>query len=580
MNSFYSVIYNKFAELQISQYDSARFAYPVTELAPILKTGRRISDCFVGIPTIRIARNSIAYGPFLFEDSEFGQIASIKLIFASTALLSAKSIFRWLYRDYIKKWLANKPDPLRARYAMSIILDALARHRVLKKQGAVFYQDVIRIADALSVLLLPNSGVEYPVMAQAALASHILGIPTHLPLPVMKIIGNFLSDHSRLKSIAPAIADRVEETVGEEFSKVKISRKRSGWTELVSLANSLYRNASKIPGRWHNMYLPYSHVLYSREQPAGEICIFNTGLITPQDFTRLKANVRGLATRHDAVWQENFYLLVKENRLKERIMSKLLEATRDLNFGGVMFPICDYVSFYRMCTDVGSDITNISDRVRLVKNAFDSNPFEQVGNINLQIAIQAIASQSQRNDIFDKDEELLKEESWTILVDCSKSLTASSTDLKAVSVCLAETANRILGSNPWGMFAFSDELYCVKEFSEQYDNQIKARIGGLTVGGLSYIPDALRACGNLVRRHAKDRNFLIVVSDGVPSGYPNVDDEFETAVKELRRQGIGLIGIGIGGKSIKKTIRNARVIDKPSDIAKEFMNVYMSLSPM
>jgi hypothetical protein len=36
--------------------------------------------------------------------------------------------------------------------------------------------------------------------------------------------------------------------------------------------------------------------------------------------------------------------------------------------------------------------------------------------------------------------------------------------------------------------------------------------------------------------------------------------------------------MGVGSGSIKKTVRNARIVEKPTDIAKEFMEVYMSLS--
>ncbi|HJS83254.1 MAG TPA: hypothetical protein VJ742_10520, partial [Nitrososphaera sp.] len=130
----------------------------------------------------------------------------------------------------------------------------------------------------------------------------------------------------------------------------------------------------------------------------------------------------------------------------------------------------------------------------------------------------------------------------------------------------------------WGMFAFSDELACIKDFTERYDNLIKARIGGLKMGGLSHIPDAIRACSNLVKPYSKDHNFMILVSDGLPSGYSGIEEEFSESVKELRRGGIDLIAMCLGSESIKKTVRNARIVEKPTDIAKEFMEVYMSLS--
>jgi len=135
-----------------------------------------------------------------------------------------------------------------------------------------------------------------------------------------------------------------------------------------------------------------------------------------------------------------------------------------------------------------------------------------------------------------------------------------------------------MGSNPWGMFAFSDELYCIKDFNEPYDTAVRARIGGLTQNGLSHIPDAIRACRNLIAEHAKDRNYLILVSDGTPSGYSGIEAEFAASIKELGKYGIDLAAIGVAGSSIKKMIRKARIIEEPADIVKEFMEIYYGLS--
>jgi hypothetical protein len=576
MASFYSIIYNKFAELQVSESDSARFAYPSSDLLPSLKTGRTISDCIVAIPQISLARNAISYGPFVFDDTEFGQVSAVKVIIASISLLSAKSIFRWIYHDYLKEWLAKKADPLRARYAMNIILDIFARQRVRRIQGQAFYDDVMRSADTLSILLLSREPNEYPVMAQAALASFVLHVPLYLPAPIMKVVRSFTSDIKTFSSGTKKIGAIIDEQISRGISATKLTKKQSKWTDVASMCNSLYAIVAKIPGKWHNVYLPYSHPLSNRDLAA--ISIFQSKLITAEDFNKIKPSVKELRTYDSSVWQETFFELMREIKFREKIMKKLLQATKNLNFGEVMFPVCDFVGFSKMHAQLSPDIRNITERVRLVKNAFDENSFQETGNIDLQVAIQAVASESPRTDIFSRDEELHKDESWTVLVDSSKSLTGSSNDLRAVSICLAETASSILGSNPWGMFAFSDNLHCIKDFAEKYDNMVKARIGGLQIGGLSYIPDAIRACASLVRQNSRDRNFMILVTDGLPSGYTDIDREFGASVRELRGKGINLIAIGIGSKAIRRTVKNARVISKPTDIAKQFMDVYMSQS--
>lgn len=575
MNSFYSIIYNKFAELQISQFDSARFAFPADGSAPFLRTGKQISDCVVGIPPITLIRNSISYGPFTFEDNEFGQVTAVKLVIASISLLAAKAIFRWVYQEYIREWVAKKPKTLRARHAVNVILDMLARQRIRMIQGEAFYNDVIKTADCLSAALLNRSPADYPMVAQTAIASFTLGAPVKLSAPVMDIVGEYESYIKNVLSTASTAAKFITEQLVHNISN-GITKKQSQWNEFVKHCNSMYSITSQIPGKWHNLYLPYSNLLQKRlTEP---VAVFQPGLVTEHDFKQARRLIRGMRLGDGAMWQETFFELVREIKFREKIREKLIQATRNLNFSNVLFPHCDYVNFSRMHTELSPDIRKISDRVRMVKNAFDENTFQEVGSIDLQLAIQAVASESNRTDIFTRDEELIKEETWTILIDASKSLDESAGTLRAVAICLSETANSILGSSPWGMFAFSDELTCIKDFSERYDNLIKARIGGLKMGGLSHIPDAIRACANLAKPHGKDHNFMILVSDGLPSGYPRIEEEFALSVKELRRSGIDLIAMGMGSANIKKTIRNARLVEKPTDIAKEFMEVYMSLS--
>jgi hypothetical protein len=151
-------------------------------------------------------------------------------------------------------------------------------------------------------------------------------------------------------------------------------------------------------------------------------------------------------------------------------------------------------------------------------------------------------------------------------------------ELQSIALCIAEAAKEIIGANPWGMFAFSDDLFCIKDFTEPYDSLAKARIGGLVPGGLSHIPDAIRTCRNLLVEHAKERNYIILVSDGLPSGYPGIEKEFASSVRELRASGIALAAIGVGGSRIKNVIPTAKPISGPAEVAKAFSEIYFSLS--
>jgi hypothetical protein len=573
MNSFYSTLYGKFAGLQIDQTFSARLFYPAGSASPFLKTGKEIFDCIVGIPPIHLTNGRISYSHFAFEDNEFGRSAAVKLAMASTCLLSAKSVLYWLYQNYRKEWAASKTDSMKAGYVINTIFDALARQQIRQIEGQDFYNDAIRTADMLSAALLARNPKDFSELIQTTLASYLLGIPVPVSAPILKTAQRFLSKLNAFAFDGLKLTNMLKDCILPDGNTVaKIDKQELEWDAISALADSLYAIIASVSGKWHTTYLPYSHATN------GSTLLFQGRFITEQEFNKIKQRAKDDYAGDDAMWQEICFEIFREEKRKEKTLSKLSRATRNLNFASTGFSTCDYIGYYKLYTELAPQIRRIIERVRMVKNVLDENTMEESGNIDLQIAIQAIASESARSDIFTKDENLLKSESWTILIDSSLSLGGSSDQVKAVSICLAEAAREVMGSSPWGMFAFSDELYCIKDFTETYDSQAKSRIGGITQSGLSYIPDALRACRSLILEYAKDRNYLILVSDGLPSGYAGIEEEFDAAIKELGKSGIDLAAIGVAGSSIKKKIRKAKIISEPSDIVKEFMEIYHGLS--
>lgn len=572
MNSFYSTLYGKFADLQIDASFSARFVYPGVSSQPSLKVGRGISDCVVGIPRIE-TRDKISYGPFVFQDEEFGQAAAIKLAFASTCLLSGKSVLYWLYRASIKDWLTSKKSP-KAEFVLNTILDRLARKWIRQVEGDDFYANVMQTADLLAFTLLPINPKDFGKLAQDVITSYLLDVPIHAPTVVTKMAQNYIAKINALELEPARLIDILRDRISNNGA-LETERAESRWEQIANVADNLYALIDLIPGRWNSLYLPYSNALTTDSLDS----VFTSTMITEEKYNEIRKHAKKEdQAGNDAMWHEIFFELRREENRTQKALSRLSEAALDLNFGNVAWPASDYVKYYNLYNELAPQIRRIIERVRMIKNVLDENMLEESGNIDLQVAIQAIASETIRNDMFTKDENLLKTESWTILVDASLSLGESSRQVKSVSICLAETAREIMGSNPWGMFAFSDDIYCIKDYAEPYGSPARARIGGMVQSGLSLIPDAIRACRSMILQHAQDRNYLILVSDGVPSGYPGIETEFAASVKELARYGVDLAAIGIAGSSIKKTIRKARIVDKPADMVKEFMEIYYGLS--
>lgn len=586
MNSFYSTLYAKFVGLQIEQSHSAKLVYPVSNPLPFLKIGKEISGCVVGIPSVRIEKSTISFGQYIFKNNEFGQSSAVKLALASTCLLSAKLIFYWLYRKNVKEWIATKTETLKASYVMNILLDTMARQRISDIEGENFCNDVMIASDTLSAVLLHNNPKDFSELVQYTLTSYLLNVPAYAPKPILRVVQSFLSklnsftfDTSELINfINHQLSSDDDSHDNDNNNNVtgKFDTNELRWNRIDEIANALYDAICKVPGKWCTTYLPYSNALNSD----GTITsLFGSKIIAEQEFSEIRLRISKLdSSMGDDITLPIFFELSREEKRNKKMLARLSQATHNLNFDTIGFPICDYSTYHELYVELAPEIRRIVERVRLVKNVLDENMLQESGSIDLQVAIQAVASETPRNDIFTRDENLLKNESWTILVDSSLSLMAASKQVKAISICLAESAREILGSSPWGMFAFSDKLYCIKDFTEPYNNQIRARIGGLTLGGLSYIPDAIRTCRNLISEYAEDNNYLILVSDGNPSGYVGIEEEFAASIRELGKSGIDLAAIGVAGSGIKKIIHNAKVIEEPIDIVRQFMEIYYRIS--
>ncbi|HEX6067210.1 MAG TPA: hypothetical protein VFZ05_00285, partial [Nitrososphaera sp.] len=75
-----------------------------------------------------------------------------------------------------------------------------------------------------------------------------------------------------------------------------------------------------------------------------------------------------------------------------------------------------------------------------------------------------------------------------------------------------------------------------------------------------------------------ERNYIILLSDGLPSGYPGIEKELASSIREASMSGVAVAGIGIGSNRMKKYIPNAKMVSEPGDLARAFSEIYFSLS--
>jgi nitric oxide reductase activation protein len=209
----------------------------------------------------------------------------------------------------------------------------------------------------------------------------------------------------------------------------------------------------------------------------------------------------------------------------------------------------------------------------------DEEPNKESGQIYMPMAMQVIASESLRSDAFARDEPIVKDEAWVILLDASKSLGSAAFEVRTIATCLAEVAKDLMTEKGrWAMLAFNDRLQILKDFEENYSIDHKARIGGLTQRGPTYLPDAVSVAAKVLAMRPVEAKYLVVVSDCLPAGYEGIEDEMMKVAASLGRKGVMMVGLGIGSSAVKRYFRVSSVLNTHYEMMKTFVRAYMELS--
>jgi SOS response regulatory protein OraA/RecX len=268
-------------------------------------------------------------------------------------------------------------------------------------------------------------------------------------------------------------------------------------------------------------------------------------------------------------WQE------RENS-KLKILKNYVDMGKDTLFEDFEFPTADYAEYQRRRTLLSSPIRRILHQLRLLKNVGGEDFRQESGFIDLQEAIQVIASKSQRTDIFAREELQTREDAWSILIDASHSLNMFKGEVRGIALSLAEVAKMlILDQNSWGMYAFNNKFYVIKDFSERFDTHVKARIGGIIHGSFTYLPDAVLLAAQALIKRTEEARVLVVVSDFFPTGCENAEEKLKENIKNIEHKGVGIIGIGVNSRAVKQYLRTSCVAEGPYDLMKKFTKVFM-----
>ncbi|MCL4436602.1 MAG: VWA domain-containing protein [Thaumarchaeota archaeon] len=529
----------------------------------------------------------IKTGAFLLHGAEFPEDERAPLLQMFTASVYHLGI-HVVASDFTiyEKW-SRKKDRYLAGFAKSLVEDAAVDAYLRAYWPGL--RSVIAYANANSYVRLRGAGdQEIPhglALHQDVLSRQLIGSCKGAALETSKDAENIMNI---LADLERSIGKWFEAREGEESKPGSKGRLPPRATEQDRL-----EAASKIWEILHGKDSPL-------ETPSPPYCdywggnsLFNSPFsfeenhidVLKVSYSRMDLNVveeefmkeqTGFKEEADRIFDVEF---VNSGRV-EKALKQYNEMGAGLNFRSYVIPAEDYSEYIRTRGILAGAIRRILDETRKIKQVQDDNPLEEAGALDLQAAIQVIASQSARNDIFMKEEVLQKSEAWAILVDASLSLRMFELDVRSIAVCLAEVAKDLVSSpNSWGLFAFNDTYQIVKDFYEPYSNKSRAKIGGLKHSGLSYIPDAVELTTKALAKTGEDVKVLLLVTDGVPLGYPGIEQRLKDSFAKARASNVTPVVIGLGNQKVKQIFKPnpSCSIDGAAELMKQFVKMYFEM---
>lgn len=231
---------------------------------------------------------------------------------------------------------------------------------------------------------------------------------------------------------------------------------------------------------------------------------------------------------------------------RAKVRKKYGAITDDLEFDKVDFAPENIGEYLRLKNATHLFLKKMSSQVKMTPNVMDEGIPEDMGLLEMQAAIQAVAAQNNSIQIFEQDDYRRIEEEWAIVVDTSSSMRLKFDEMKKFAICLGEAANEVNSKNgKWGFFTFNNNFTIVKDHYENYDQHSKSRIGGIEIQGLSFIADAVTLCSRILDRENIERKYIFLITDGQALGTYEADKKMEEAVEAARKRGISVVAIGM-----------------------------------
>jgi hypothetical protein len=477
-----------------------------------------------------------------------------------------------------------------ATFVVSLLEDAVVKAG-LQALWTPFSEDVT-VANALSYLMMkPAHLILNPAFRfmTALVSGYTMGsVKGTLPAKMKSGIDVIVSSLGEVQKVVQNELGKIsafehDEGIAQNITDLSLMQ-RLATADIMYDALSKYGASTEVPSLLYTENHGSNSTFFVRELPTERE--INEQLRASREKLQASADSNGaqqivVDRSLDAEVAQVFSTWESTEKNEKRILQNYESLGIGSRFRSFEFPREDFAEYMYSRAYVSSPIRRVLERLRLLKNLTGEDYRHEMGSLDMQEAIQVVASKSDRTDVFVRDELQTREDAWAILIDASHSLKSFTGEVRSITLCLSEVARNLFqNQNAWGTFAFNDKFYIVKEFSETYTNRTRARIGGLEQGGMTYLTDALMLAAKILKKRTEESKLMVVVSDFYPSGYLGAEDALKACVKKIENSSIGVIGIGISSRAVKNYFRINCVVNSPTELMKKFVDAFFQFNAL
>jgi len=507
---------------------------------------------------------------YRFPDDTIGKRRLVNL-YRAAVFHAGGHVFFSNFQDY-EEWRKDK-NPLLAKYTISIVEDVRANGCLSARYNDKLADLALANTLALKRLRRIDRLMNPATRAMAGLLMQVhtgqMGARLRNEQETVARLANVLSQYKQKESQST--------TVGQKGSK----------EEKLEIADSIYYEIEDIGPITEAPFLPHTEEL-------GSCSIFSTShivnsdIVHEEDFKKCLEFLGGKLSDNEekthqkmaeAESSQVFDSWQHQKEKEEHLITKYEQFLPLTQFKSIEIPEQDYTEFLRVKSRSKSEGHRLIESLLVARDAVDEDPAKMYGVLDLQEVIQVIASKSPRMDVFMLDENLSKSYSWVILLDASRSMKHIKDFALEILLTLAEVANEILiDPTSWGIYAFNDRFFVVKDLNERYNTRVAGRLGGIKFEDSTYMPDALTLACQLLKTRPENMRLVTIISDGWPLGYSDVDNALSQVLSTMAGRNITVIGIGANSRRAETLFKSHCTVYDLRDLSKKFSNLYFEAS--